>query len=317
MFALLAVLLAVSGVIGGSAEWHDKLERLAEPLESRVSHKDFRQLHAESGEKFGHGADLLAALRAGQTEFEVREALTAENPEVKQWNLNDYDGTKEKGFYQARTLYKLHADHSYLIVDSKTSPRKLSATEMLDCTGRIKDKTFLVSSDVHGSHHYVTAARVAPESGRNCVKLETEQIHPWELFSNMNIQAFVDRPFHTQYNNGEDVEEPAVPAGSRKLGNDDIAPGKSCLADHCTSSFLSSFFTLLFLFFLPLLSDSIFHAHSHHPAPPNRYTPLCRRAPQAVQELSDGPVPRKQLDPHGSHHGMCLCFGNVTRERRR
>jgi len=229
VLALCALLAAVQ------AEWHSDLPQAADPIHTKLSNREFRKLHAESGHKFAHGTQLLSALAEGKREFDVLEALTEESPEFKQWNLADFDDTKNRGFYQSRALYKLHEGYEYVVLDgdaAHSQPRRLSSTQMLDCSGsgRIKDKTFLVSLGAQGSQ-LVTAVKPAPESGSNCLQLETEDVHPWELFGSMNIQAFVDRPFHTQYNDADGVEKSAATESGRKLGNDDIppdAPLKSC-----------------------------------------------------------------------------------------
>ena len=217
--------MAIAGNVGASkTSWIDKLDRVGEPVEAKLSNKEFRRLHANSDEKikFQHGKELLTALKTGKTEFEVLESLTAESPEFQQWNLADFDDSKTRGFYQSRTKYALHKDHTYIIQSDEigSALKKTSATSMEYCgsSTSLKEKTIIVSLE-EGSH-LITSAK---PSG-NCVHLETEQMHPWELFSSMNIQAFVERPFHTSYNQ---EDRPA-----RKLGaNDDIAPDpplKSC-----------------------------------------------------------------------------------------
>ena len=200
-------------------------------------HRD--AFRAERGITFAHTAQLLSALRGGQKSFEATELFTA--ADAAKWELGSFKDMADKAYFHALNSYTLHDEVQYHDYDSLHGGgmRSLSAetdrlehcaaSKALNKLADVQAHSALVGSS-HGGWHpdHATAAAsgTAPElllshrvlgvsatqdGSSYCVALELEPMHPWEMFSSVQVQALVEHPFHTTYDN-QDPE-----ADERKL----------------------------------------------------------------------------------------------------
>lgn len=189
--------------------------------------------HASDAEPFAHAADLLFAVHQGQASFDVVEAVKS----TEGWDFSDYETLKQKALYETKTSYTLlpEQEHKVVSLDRQlhaSAVREVSASHLLHCH---EQEVLSVGDHVIGStagawfksapvqaslssagfmprhadaakHSLVMARRVLTVSDAqegHCRVVQTESLHPLELFASMRIESAGTRPFH-------DVQRPFV-----------------------------------------------------------------------------------------------------------
>jgi len=187
--------------------------------------------------KFTYARNLLDALRSNKKDFEVKEWFDHKNSKV--WNLEKFEDTLDKGYYSVLQKFTLHPAVEYVNYDSqhhhdpagKVYIKSMSSSHLEHCAhsrdlntlASLKEDSAFVASS-HGawnkdhtenkdqqlvfSHRVLTVThKMDSSTGHHCTRVLLEKLHPWELFTNVNIQALAEHPFDNTYTAKQQVPE--------------------------------------------------------------------------------------------------------------
>ena len=233
------VVLALLGRLSALVYNHEHLEAIVPAQDFELHRNAFRRTLKASPDDgklftFLHTRELLEALRTQQPNFEAAERFTAED--AAKWKLGTFQDTLDKGYYHAITKYTLHPEVDYVDYDALHSGGELrnlgedhlehcAESRELNALARVTAHAALLGSSLGGWHpsspstssstaaavlllaHRVLSVSSSPRGAQHCVRLELEAVHPWELFSSVSVQAVVEHPFDTSYNEQQSEQQ--------------------------------------------------------------------------------------------------------------
>ena len=176
-----------------------------------VSRATWRKSYDKKKNPFEHTRRFFDALLTGAKTFELLEKT--DHTSASAWKIESFDDTMDKAYTLVLSKYTLREQDEYVHlnnavkagghVESK-SDRHLThcaSDSSANSMSTVKANSILIGHIVDNqdslefSHHVVSVTHLV-ERDRHCTTLQLEQLHPMELFANINVQALIERPFH-------------------------------------------------------------------------------------------------------------------------